>query len=110
MCRSRGSACSARTSFLLYSFKVHLTIYKWNDSVRDTNIFWCEWLLYLAMSKSRTIAEAVSRRRWPGFEPSSGHVGFVVDKVALGQVFSEYFGFPCQFSFQRLLHIHHHHL
>jgi hypothetical protein len=25
-------------------------------------------------------------------------VGFVVDKVALGQVFSEYFGFPCQFS------------
>jgi hypothetical protein len=39
----------------------------------------------------------------------SGHVGFVVDKVALGQVFSEYFGFPCQFSFHRLLHIHHHH-
>jgi hypothetical protein len=34
-------------------------------------------------------------------------VGFVVDKVALGQVFSEYFGFPCQFSFPRLLHIHH---
>jgi hypothetical protein len=23
----------------------------------------------------------------------------VVDKVALGQVFSKYFGFPCQFSF-----------
>jgi hypothetical protein len=23
-------------------------------------------------------------------------VGFVVDKAALGQVFSEYFGFPCQ--------------
>jgi hypothetical protein len=38
----------------------------------------------------------------------SGHVGFVVNKVALGQVFSEYFGFPCQFSFHRLLHIHHH--
>jgi hypothetical protein len=30
------------------------------------------------------------------FKPGSGHVGFVVDKVALGQVFSEYFGFPCQ--------------
>jgi hypothetical protein len=26
-------------------------------------------------------------------------MGFVVDKVALGQVFSEYFGFPCQSSF-----------
>jgi hypothetical protein len=23
------------------------------------------------------------------------HVGFVVDKVVLGQVFSKYFGFPC---------------
>jgi hypothetical protein len=33
-------------------------------------------------------------------------VGFVVDKVALRQVFSAYFGFPCQFSFQRLLHTH----
>jgi hypothetical protein len=31
----------------------------------------------------------------------------MVYKVALGQVFSEYFGFPCQFSFHRLLHIHH---
>jgi hypothetical protein len=28
--------------------------------------------------------------------------------MALGQVFSEYFGFPCQFSFHRLLRIHHH--
>jgi hypothetical protein len=26
-------------------------------------------------------------------------VAFVVDKVALGQIFSEYFGFPCQSSF-----------
>jgi hypothetical protein len=41
------------------------------------------------------------------FEPTSGHAGFVVGKVALGQVFSEYFGFPCQFLFRRLLHIHH---
>jgi hypothetical protein len=30
-----------------------------------------------------------------------------MDKVALGQVFSEYFGFPCQFSFHRLLDTHH---
>jgi hypothetical protein len=26
-------------------------------------------------------------------------VGFVVEKVALGQIFSEYIGFSCQFSF-----------
>jgi hypothetical protein len=35
------------------------------------------------------------------------HVGFVVDKVALGQVFSEYFGFPYQ-SFHQNLHHHNH--
>jgi hypothetical protein len=32
-------------------------------------------------------------------------VGFVVDKMALGQVFFEYFDFPCQFS---MLHNHPH--
>jgi hypothetical protein len=46
--------------------------------------------------------------RRPGFDPGSGHVGFVVNKVALGQVFSAYFGLPCQFAFHRLHHNHHH--
>jgi Zn-dependent M28 family amino/carboxypeptidase len=43
--------------------------------------------------KGRVIAEAVSHRlptAAAGFEPGSDHVGFVVDKVALGQVFSDY--------------------
>jgi hypothetical protein len=40
--------------------------------------------------------------------PGSSDVGFVVDKVALGQVSSEYFGFPCQSSFHQFLHNHHH--
>jgi hypothetical protein len=37
--------------------------------------------------------------------PLAGEVSanFVVDKVVLGQVFSEYFGFPCQSLFQQLL-------
>jgi hypothetical protein len=35
-------------------------------------------------------------------------VEYVVDKLAMGQVFSEYFDFPCQFSFHGLLHNHHH--
>jgi hypothetical protein len=39
------------------------------------------------------IAQAVSRRL-PIAGARSGHVGFAVDKVTLGQVFSEYFGFP----------------
>jgi hypothetical protein len=53
----------------------------------------------LVLSPRRAIAQAVSRwlptaaarvraRVW--------QVGFVVDKMALWQVFSEYFGFPCQ--------------
>jgi hypothetical protein len=33
-------------------------------------------------------------------------VGLVVDNVTLGHVFSEYFGFPFQFSFHRLLQAH----
>jgi hypothetical protein len=41
------------------------------------------------------------------FETRSGNVGFVVDKAALGQVFSENFSVPYQFSFHRLFHIHH---
>jgi hypothetical protein len=35
-------------------------------------------------------------------------VGFVVDKVVLGQALSQYSGFPCQSSFHQLLHNHHH--
>jgi hypothetical protein len=67
--------------------------------------------LRLCATKGAAIAQAVSRRLPTAavlFEHISGHVGFVVDKVALGQVFSEYFGFPCQFSFHLLLHTHHH--
>ena len=36
------------------------------------------------------MAQAVSRRpltQGPGFDPGSVHVGFVVNKVAVGQVF-----------------------
>jgi hypothetical protein len=45
--------------------------------------------------KGRAIAEAVSR--WlPTAAARVWQVGFVVDKMAPGLVFSEYFGFPCQ--------------
>jgi hypothetical protein len=58
------------------------------------------------------IAEAVSRwlptaaarvRAWVW------QVGFMVDKVALGQVFSEYFGLPCRNRSFHELHHHHNH-
>jgi hypothetical protein len=53
---------------------------------------------YMSLGKLRTR---------PGFELRSGHVGFVVDKLALGQVFSEYVDLPCRSSFHQLLHNHH---
>jgi hypothetical protein len=57
------------------------------------------------MIQGRVIAQAVSR--WlPTAAARVWQVGFVVDKVALGQVFFEYFGFPCQSSFQQILHHH----
>jgi hypothetical protein len=67
-------------------------------------------MVCVSISNGRAIAEAVSRwlptaaarvraRVW--------QVEFVVDKVASGQVFSEYFGFPCQNpSSHQLLHPH----
>jgi hypothetical protein len=56
---------------------------------------------------------AVAQRLDAGFPPRrpgfayGQHLGFVVDKAALMQVFSEYFGYPCQ-SFHRFLHYHNH--
>jgi hypothetical protein len=41
-----------------------------------------------------------------GFYPTLFNVGFEVEKMAVGQIFSEYFGFPCQFSFRQLFNIH----
>jgi hypothetical protein len=44
---------------------------------------------------------AASHRCGPGFETGPRHVGFVVGQIGAGQVFSEYFGFPCN---RRSLH------
>jgi hypothetical protein len=43
---------------------------------------------------------------WVRFQAE--HVGFVVDKVALGQIFSEYFSFLCQSPFHQFLQYHNH--
>jgi hypothetical protein len=66
---------------------------------------------YGAMDKAapylkRLVAGFPPRR--PVFKPGSSHVGYVVEKVALGQVFSEYFDFLCTSSFHQFLHNHHH--
>jgi hypothetical protein len=67
--------------------------------------------LYLREKFGRAVAEAVSR--WlptaaARVRALSGHMGFEVDKVALGHVFSEYFGFLCQSSFHEIPHHHTH--
>jgi hypothetical protein len=55
----------------------------------------------------RAVAQAVSR--WfpiavVRVRVHAKHVGFVVDKGALGQVLSKNFGFPCQSFFHQFLH------
>jgi hypothetical protein len=64
--------------------------------------------------KTHTATHLELKRLVDGFPPrrsmfaSGQDVGFLVDKAALGQVFSEYFDFPCQSSFHQFLHHHNH--
>jgi hypothetical protein len=53
----------------------------------------------------RAKTEAVVEPAGPCSTPEEIMLLFVVDKVALGRVFSEYFGFPCQFAFHQLFSI-----
>jgi hypothetical protein len=62
--------------------------------------------LYVAVPQLRRSVAGFPQWR-PGFEPRSGHVGFMIDKIALGQVFSEVLRLPLPFSFHRLLQFHH---
>jgi hypothetical protein len=51
-----------------------------------------------AVPRLRRLVAGLPPRR-PGFDPGSVHVGFVVDKVSLGQVFPPSTSvFPCQFN------------
>jgi hypothetical protein len=56
-------------------------------------------LILAALQLKRFVAVFPPRR--PGFTLGSSHVGFVVVKVALGQMYSEYFCFPCHSSFHQ---------
>jgi hypothetical protein len=56
--------------------------------------------VFVKTDGGRAIAHAVRLgfpQPRPGLGPKSGHEGFVVDNVALGQVLPEYFCFPCQY-------------
>jgi hypothetical protein len=69
-----------------------------------------EFFFISALCAGRAIAEAASRwlptaAAW--VRARVWQVGFVVDKVGSGHVFSEHFGFPCQ---NRSFHQLHHYL
>jgi hypothetical protein len=57
------------------------------------------------MSRARLVELIISNQYLllPGFDPRLHHVGFVKNKVALGLVFFECFGVPCQFPLHQLL-------
>jgi hypothetical protein len=72
-------------------------------------VMFCITLLYL---QGRAIAQAVSRRLPTAAARVRAQVrscGICGGQSGTGAVFSEYFGFSCQFSFHRLFHAHHHH-
>jgi hypothetical protein len=71
---------------------------RWGDFLSEKNV---------SYHRGRAIPQAASR--WlPTTAARVWQVGFVAHKVALGQDFSEYFGFPCQSLFHQIVHHHNH--
>jgi hypothetical protein len=62
-----------------------------------------EYMNIMAVPKLKRLVAGFPPQ-WPRFT-SGQHVGFVVDKATLGQVPSEYFGFPCQSFHQFIIYI-----
>jgi hypothetical protein len=85
--------------------------------VRDRQLMSCisiaVYVCIISKDKSAVLGRAVAQavNRWfptaaARVRARADRVGFVVDKVALGQDFSEYFGFPCQSSYHQFLPRH----
>jgi hypothetical protein len=60
-------------------------------------------LIYIINITSNIHTPGLPQRR-SGFDPGSGHMEFVVAKIALGRFSLSITGFPYQFSFQSVLH------
>jgi hypothetical protein len=75
-------------------------IYIWGMKVTTHSHHYWGYECVETMPELRSLVSGIPLQ-WPG----SGRVEVVVDKMALGQVFSEYIGFRCKFLLQRLLHI-----
>jgi hypothetical protein len=66
--------------------------HRWEDNIE----------MYLGRDTAQMVIYRIPLRR--SVFNSRSRMGFVVDKVALGRSFSEYFGFTWQYSFHQLLH------
>jgi hypothetical protein len=79
----------------------------WTDShfTRQTFVLWCVNILQRAVPLLRWLVAGFSPRR-PGFAPRSVHVGFVVDRVAVGQGFSRVLRFSPVYIIPQLFCIH----
>jgi hypothetical protein len=76
-------------------------IFRGHRNWPDSGLTWFSYFPPgMAVLWLRRLVAGLPLRR-PGFDPGSVHVGFVVDKVALGQVFLRVVGFPLSISFHR---------
>jgi hypothetical protein len=98
------SSVSSKPSHLLFSWRVkkqELACYlSTNFNIQCGKIIPISILRRVNKLSGHAIAQAVSTTQLrPGFTPRAVRMGFVVKKVALGQVFFELFCFPPWISF-----------
>jgi hypothetical protein len=67
---------------------------------------WLEYIILLVNTFLNYLTGFPSRRPW--LDPRPGYVGFVVDKVTLWWIFSEYLGSAFQFQFSNCETFIHH--
>jgi hypothetical protein len=111
---SNGCLCWLHSSGFQHTFHTILAIcniillqYSYPVYVPSERVLYAEIHRSQAAPLLKRLVAGFPPRR-PGFEPGSDKVRFVVDKAALGQVFSAYFGFPCQSSIHQIFHPHYH--
>jgi hypothetical protein len=96
------SPCNCHDStYCLLIFRISFFYLKWHNVTSNQN--YVIKTLYMWSLLNLIIAKLIWAVPWlrqlvpglspPGFDPGSVHVGFVVDKVALGQVFPRVFRF-----------------
>jgi hypothetical protein len=72
----------------------HFTLFLLHSYILLLILFWSS-LIYISTLESRTLAQAVNRvlpSQRTRFDPRLAHVGSAVNKMAMGQVPSKYFG------------------